>query len=166
MSVQVSNRLGLREFEFYFYRELDFKTSTILRIKNHSDKSVIYTFDNFSFGPIFSAGQVGSFWPLEAGGHREHVFTLELAHANVPGAPTTRGLSLRNVLFGFGLSIVYEPTIEAAEQVDPHGEDHVYEGIKSYPELLTDPDGQELYIGAVHIPPGVSADYTIKYSIE
>ena len=166
MSVQLSNGPGLRDFEFFFHRELDFKTSSVLRIKNPSERSVIYTFDNFSFGPLFSAGQVGRFWPLEAGGHREHVFTLELANANVPGAPTTRGVTLRRVLFGFGLSMVYEPTSEAAEQVDPHGENNAYDGIKSYPELVTDPDGQELYIGAVNIPPGVSADFTIKYSVE
>jgi hypothetical protein len=139
-----------------------------IEVEVHNDEPLrgcIYTFTDFIFAPHPAAGQVERFDVLDPGASRVHKFNVRLTNAKEVGVK--RSVRRRRVPFRFGLAVIYEPSSEEVLQIDPSDSPSYLAGlVKSWDDLIIDPDCQPTYRGVISVPNDVTPNYVICYHLK
>ena len=162
--VIVTGPSGEDDFDFRLTRGRNFEDIMTLRVINNSARMIIYTFDDFYFGGVPSAGTVESCEELHPWTSRIHTFSLRLTNTNQRGVRRTVGE--RRLPLRFGIAVIFEPDWEAVDQVDPHGDQLEWENIRGHADLVVNPDFQRHYEGVVAVPGNITANYVLIYNVE
>ena len=162
--VIVTGPSGEDDFNFRLARNRHFEDHVMLTVLNNSERIMIYTFDDFFFGGVPSAGTVQSCGELEPWGSRVHCFSVRLTNTDQPRV--RRIVGERRVPMRFGLATIFEPDWEAVDQVDPHEDAEEWNGIRGHADLVINPDFQRHYRGVVRVPGDITANYVLIYDVE
>ena len=162
--VVVTGPGGEEDFDFRLARSSNFEDVISLRVLNNTERIIIYTFDDFFFGGVPSAGTVQSCEELQPWTSRVHAFSVRLTNTDQPRVRRVAGE--RRVPLRFGLAVIFEPDWEAVDQVDPHGDQEEWNGIRGHADLVVDPDFQRHYGGVVRVPGDITANYVLVYNVQ
>ena len=157
--VVVTGTGGEDNFDFWLDRRHNYEDVISVRVLNNSERVIIYTFDDFFFGGVPSAGTVHSCEELEPWRSRVHAVSLRLTNTEQPRVRRVAGE--RRLPLRFGLAVIFQPEWEAA---NPDQED--WNGIRGHADLVVNPDFQRHYEGVVRVPGDITADYVLIYNMQ